>query len=221
MSPQRLLKEYREAKSAKPDPEITLNLTDETDIFQWSAHLKGPVGTPYEGGTFVISLRCLASYPLAPPTCTFVTPVFHPCVRPSVRSTILLSCLVCPHLVRCSSVLGRNVLFKTGEICLDILKPDAWTPAWTLQSVCRAIIVLLSHPEADSPLHVSGPRTPADFDSSVSLLPRPAFESLHHDSNCDCGNMIRNGDLRGYRSMAKMYSQLHAGAPFPDVLDVS
>jgi ubiquitin-protein ligase len=37
-------------------------------------------------------------------------------------------------------------------VCLDILK-TAWTPAWTLQSVCRAIIALLSNPEADSPLN--------------------------------------------------------------------
>jgi len=124
---------------------------DETDIFQWSARLKGPQGTPYEGGTFELSLKCQPTYPLAPPKVIFVTPVFHP-----------------------------NVLYKTGEICLDILKPDAWTPAWTLQSVCRAVMALLSHPEADSPL------------------------------NCDCGNLIRNGDQRGYKSMARMYTQLHA-----------
>ena len=41
---------------------------------------------------------------------------------------------------------------------------------------------LLSHPEADSPL------------------------------NCDCGNLIRSGDLRGYRSMARMYTALHAAS---------
>ena len=90
MSPQRLLKEYREAKSAKLDPEITLNLTDETDIFLWTAHLKGPEGTPYDGGTFVISLRCPASYPLAPPKCAFVTPVFHPCASPFDRPLFFL-----------------------------------------------------------------------------------------------------------------------------------
>ena len=150
----RLLKEYREIKSNKtPDPEIDLDLKDDTDIFVWVALLKGPKDTPYEGGTFELSMKVPSSYPLAPPKCTFVTPVFHP-----------------------------NVLFKTGEICLDILKPDAWTPAWTLNSVCRAVIALLSHPEADSPL------------------------------NCDCGNLIRNGDMRGYRSMAKMYTQMHAVA---------
>jgi peroxin-4 len=148
----RLLKEYKELSTAKPDPEIELKLTDEADIYQWTAKLQGPAGSPYEGGRFELKIVCLPTYPLAPPKVTFTTPVFHP-----------------------------NVLYKTGEICLDILKPEAWTPAWTLQSVCRAVAALLSHPEADSPL------------------------------NCDCGNLIRSGDMRGYRSMARMYTAMHAG----------
>eukprot|EP00850_Spirogloea_muscicola_P010775 SM000064S19797 [mRNA] locus=s64:538478:539601:+ [translate_table: standard] len=48
------------------------------------------------------------------------------------------------------------------------------------KSVCRAVIALLSHPEPDSPL------------------------------NCDCGNLLRAGDHRGYRSMAEMYMRLAA-----------
>ena len=154
----RLLKEFKELQTSKVvDKEISLNLADESDIFVWSAEIMGPQGTPYEGGVFELSLKCPPSYPLAPPKVLFVTPVFHP-----------------------------NVLFKSGEICLDILKPDAWTPAWTLQSVCRAVMALLSHPEADSPL------------------------------NCDCGNLIRNNDMRGYRSVAKMYTSMHAHAKPPD-----
>eukprot|EP00316_Scyphosphaera_apsteinii_P022080 CAMPEP_0119309834 /NCGR_PEP_ID=MMETSP1333-20130426/17068_1 /TAXON_ID=418940 /ORGANISM="Scyphosphaera apsteinii, Strain RCC1455" /LENGTH=155 /DNA_ID=CAMNT_0007313887 /DNA_START=9 /DNA_END=476 /DNA_ORIENTATION=+ len=147
----RLLKEYRELYGAKHDPEIELTLADESDVFVWNARLRGPAGTPYEGGEFELHIRCPPTYPLVPPKVSFVTPIFHP-----------------------------NVLFKSGEICLDILKADSWTPAWTLQSVCRAVAALLSHPEADSPL------------------------------NCDCGNLIRNGDMRGYRSMARMYTALHA-----------
>mmetsp|Transcript_24033 Transcript_24033/g.39495 ORF Transcript_24033/g.39495 Transcript_24033/m.39495 type:complete len:103 (-) Transcript_24033:211-519(-) len=94
-------------------------------------------------------------YPLSPPNCKFVTKIFHP-----------------------------NVHFKTGEICLDILK-TAWSPAWTLQSVCRAIIALLSNAEPDSPL------------------------------NCDAGNLLRGGDFRGYASLAKMYTKLYASMQTP------
>ena len=121
----RLLKEYRElCDPSKRDADVELELEDESDILVWRGRLRGPASTPYEGGLFKLQIKCPPNYPLAPPKVTFVTHVFHP-----------------------------NVLFKTGEICLDILKPESWTPAWTLQSVCRAITALLSHPEADSPLN--------------------------------------------------------------------
>ncbi|KAJ1639592.1 ubiquitin-conjugating enzyme E2 [Pavlovales sp. CCMP2436] len=153
MQNNRLMKEYREVSRAgsKHDSEISLSLENENSLLRWRGLLQGPPGTPYEGGRFELKIVCTSTYPLTPPKVHFVTKVFHP-----------------------------NVLFKTGEICLDILKEDAWTPAWTLQSVCRAVTALLSSPEADSPL------------------------------NCDAGNLIRNGDQRGFSSMARMYTQLHA-----------
>mmetsp|Transcript_17788 Transcript_17788/g.59592 ORF Transcript_17788/g.59592 Transcript_17788/m.59592 type:complete len:155 (-) Transcript_17788:392-856(-) len=151
MQNNRLLKEYKELSGGKADPDIKLDLESETSLSGWTGVLTGPGGTPYEGGRFAVKIHCSSGYPLVPPQVRFVTKVFHP-----------------------------NVLFKTGEICLDILKEDSWTPAWTLQSVCRAIIALLSSPEADSPL------------------------------NCDAGNLLRSGDRRGFESMARMYTQLHA-----------
>ncbi|RYY84236.1 hypothetical protein EON63_09690 [archaeon] len=33
-------------------------------------------------------------------------------------------------------------------MCLDILK-KSWSPAWSLQSACRAIVALLADPAAD------------------------------------------------------------------------
>ena len=146
----RLFKEYKEVQREKvADPDIQL-VCDDTNIFKWTALIKGPSETPFEGGIFQLAFAVPEQYPLQPPQVRFLTKIFHP-----------------------------NVHFKTGEICLDILK-NAWSPAWTLQSVCRAIIALMAHPEPDSPL------------------------------NCDSGNLLRSGDLRGYYSMARMYTRLAA-----------
>ncbi|XP_010421434.1 PREDICTED: protein PEROXIN-4-like isoform X2 [Camelina sativa] len=146
----RLFKEYKEVQREKvADPDIQL-VCDDTNIFKWTALIKGPSETPYEGGVFQLAFAVPEPYPLQPPQVRFLTKIFHP-----------------------------NVHFKTGEICLDILK-NAWSPAWTLQSVCRAIIALMAHPEPDSPL------------------------------NCDSGNLLRSGDVRGFNSMASMYTRLAA-----------
>ncbi|CAM6041687.1 unnamed protein product [Sphagnum compactum] len=146
----RLFKEFKEVQRDKgSDPDIQL-ICDDTNIFRWTAQIKGPTDTPYQEGVFQLAINVPEQYPLVPPQVRFITKIFHP-----------------------------NVHFKTGEICLDILK-TAWSPAWTLQSVCRAVIALLAHPEADSPL------------------------------NCDAGNLLRSGDNRGFRSMSRMYTRLCA-----------
>ncbi|XP_039165028.1 protein PEROXIN-4-like isoform X5 [Eucalyptus grandis] len=104
----RLFKEYEEVQREKgADLDIQL-VCDDSNIFKWTALIKGPSETPFEGGVFQLAFAIPEQYPLQPP--------------------------------------------QTGEICLDILK-NAWSPAWTLQSVCRAIIALMAHPEPDSPLN--------------------------------------------------------------------
>ena len=78
-------------------------------------------------------------------------------------------------------MLSAASLLQTGEICLDILK-TAWTPVWTLQAVCQAIMALMCDSAPDSPL------------------------------NCDAGNLLRAGDKRGYDSLARMYTAEYAMA---------
>mmetsp|Transcript_86997 Transcript_86997/g.243921 ORF Transcript_86997/g.243921 Transcript_86997/m.243921 type:complete len:157 (-) Transcript_86997:106-576(-) len=119
-------------------------------IEHWQAVVRGPKDSSYEGGAFKLNIMCPTNYPISPPQVSFVTKIFHP-----------------------------NVNFSTGELCLDILKTD-WSPAWTLQYVCRAVIALMLDPNADSPL------------------------------NCDAGNLLRSGDARGFKSMARMYTIEHA-----------
>ncbi|KAG1662319.1 hypothetical protein FOA52_011477 [Chlamydomonas sp. UWO 241] len=149
---QRLLKELKDVTRSKAGDTGILLIPNEANLFVWKGLLAGPKDTPYEGGTFELSITVPEQYPLLPPAVRFRTKIFHP-----------------------------NVHFKTGEICLDILK-SAWSPAWTLTSVCQAILALMSDSAPDSPL------------------------------NCDAGNLLRAGDVRGYNSMAKMYTREHAMA---------
>lgn len=125
----------------------------QSDLFSWLAVLRGPPDTPFEGGTYHLLLRVPSEYPMQPPSASFITKVFHP-----------------------------NVEFQTGNVCLDILK-TRWSPAWTLNAVCRAILNLMAEPESDSPF------------------------------NCDAGNLVRAGDVEGFNSMVRMYAITEAGAP--------
>ncbi|KAK9840833.1 hypothetical protein WJX81_007780 [Elliptochloris bilobata] len=141
----RLAKEIKEYSRLGAASDVLLQV-DESNILLWRAFVKGPADTPFEGGTFELALNVPEHYPLQPPSVRFRTKVFHP-----------------------------NFHFKTGEICLDILK-HAWSPAWTLQAVCQAIVTLMGDAAPDSPL------------------------------NCDAGNLLRANDWRGYNSLARMYT---------------
>lgn len=113
----------------------------------WFAVIRAPEGSCYEGYSFKLSIDVGPEYPLTPPVFKFKTKIFHP-----------------------------NVHMESGEICLDILKRE-WSPAWSIQSACRAIVALLADPAPDSPL------------------------------NCDAGNMLRANDIIAFTSVVKMYCE--------------
>ncbi|CAG8626842.1 5288_t:CDS:2 [Paraglomus brasilianum] len=119
----RLIKELMEFRK-DPAPDLKdLTPEKEDDILVWKAILEGERDTPYEGGQWKLRINIPRNYPMAPPNIKFMTKICHP-----------------------------NIHFKSGEICLDVLK-NAWSPAWTLQSACIAIRLLLSNPEPSSPLN--------------------------------------------------------------------
>ena len=72
------------------------------------------------------------------------------------------------------TVFHPNVSWKDGSICLDLLTSAAWSPSWTLLTTMQAIRMLLDNPNNDSPLNV------------------------------DAANILRAGDVRGYRSYIRM-----------------
>ncbi|KDO32440.1 hypothetical protein SPRG_02917 [Saprolegnia parasitica CBS 223.65] len=83
--------------------------------------IRGPEGTPYANGTFVLEINIPKTYPFEPPKVRFETKVWHP-----------------------------NVSSQTGAICLDVLK-DAWSPALTIKTTLLSIQALLSAAEPTDP----------------------------------------------------------------------
>lgn len=96
-------------------------------------------------GRWLLQIQIPPSYPLEAPQVTFATPIIHP-----------------------------NVSFTSGEICLDLFK-DAWSPAYSVLEVVRAVRMLLSCPETDSPLNV------------------------------DFAALMRGGDLVGCRALVELW----------------
>ena len=114
----------KELAEAKKFKESNIILCNQNDdVFTWKGYLFGPNDSPYKDSIFEIRLNLLDTYPMVPPKITFITKIFHP-----------------------------NINFDTGEVCLDILK-EQWTPAWTLESACLAILDIMSNPNPDSPLN--------------------------------------------------------------------
>ncbi|MCJ1374421.1 hypothetical protein MMC20_005653 [Loxospora ochrophaea] len=108
-----------------PNPTLLhLGPVNESEILHWEAVMKGVDGTAYEHGLWKLSIHIPENYPLAPPAIRFLTPVCHP-----------------------------NIHFKTGEICLDLLK-TSWSPAYTVSSTLSSIHQLLSYPAPESPLNL-------------------------------------------------------------------
>ncbi|KAI4250845.1 MAG: hypothetical protein LQ352_005220 [Teloschistes flavicans] len=108
------------------------------DLTHLKGSFKGPPGTPYEGGTYLIDVRIPNDYPFKPPIMRFDTKIWHP-----------------------------NVSSQTGAICLDTLSA-AWSPVLTIKSALLSLQSLLSTPEPKDPqdAEVAGMliRNPKEFD---------------------------------------------------------
>ncbi|KAF8820359.1 ubiquitin-conjugating enzyme subfamily protein [Cardiosporidium cionae] len=115
----RLRKELQDTQCL-PEAEIYVH-TVENDLHRWKGYIKGPDGTPYEGGRFVLDVAIPQRYPYTPPKIKFLTKIWHP-----------------------------NISSQTGAICLDILQAE-WSPAITIRTALLSIQALLAAPEPDSP----------------------------------------------------------------------
>lgn len=118
----RVAKEMRTLVN-EPIEGIKLRHEEEESLANIHAEIRGPEGTPYEGGTFRVRLDLGATFPQQPPKAYFLTPIFHP-----------------------------NVDIAKGEICVNTLKKD-WSSDHKLKHVLIVIRCLLIHPNPDSALN--------------------------------------------------------------------
>ena len=84
--------------------------------YDFQCVLKGPDGSPYDGGVFVLSIDVPVDYPIRPPKLSFDTPIWHP-----------------------------NVHFETGNVHLSLLSSE-WSVQWTLQSTLLMLWSALKDP---------------------------------------------------------------------------
>lgn len=72
----RLRSELRSMRSDSPDGIQAIPL--DQYFCHWQATIRGPVGSPYEGGIFFLYLQIPYAYPMSPPIVRFLTKIFHP-----------------------------------------------------------------------------------------------------------------------------------------------
>ncbi|KAH3686014.1 hypothetical protein WICPIJ_003014 [Wickerhamomyces pijperi] len=150
MATKRLMKEFSLVQKSIPSdseyPNI-LTLQPQDTLFQWKGTISGPKDTPFEGYKWGLIIDIPHTYPSSPPSVKFANKICHP-----------------------------NVNFQTGEICLNILNQEHWSPAWNLINVIVAILQLLGNPEPLSPL------------------------------NIDVSNLLKLGDMSAYDGLIKYYA---------------
>ncbi|KAF7548494.1 hypothetical protein G7Z17_g7020 [Cylindrodendrum hubeiense] len=119
----RITKEFAEV-SQEPPEGFTVALPPNDSIHTWHVTLRPSDPSPYSPGIFGLVLTLPSDYPFKAPVVKFVTRIYHPNVTND----------------------------SLGNICLGLLKPDAWKPSTKLRAVLEAVRNLLIEPQPDDPL---------------------------------------------------------------------
>jgi len=120
----------------EPVEGFTVNVPDESNLFEWDVAIFGPPGTLYEGGYFKAHMSFPSGYPYSPPTFRFLTKMWHP-----------------------------NI-YESGDVCISILHPpvddpqsgelpsERWNPTQNVRTILLSVISLLNEPNTFSPANV-------------------------------------------------------------------
>lgn len=184
MAEKRLLTELKQLAKSPPhlaNPQIlSLGPADSDDLFSWQADIAKPSKEDsqyYYTGRWRLRIQPGPTYPSTPPAVSFDrrTPINHPNVNPD-----------------------------TGEICLDILKPEHWSPAWNLNYLVVAVLLLIDDPEPDSPLNIDS--------ANLFRTDKVAFESVVQHHLWKHGSMDPRPD-NGVKQASSLSSMAASPAP--------
>ena len=97
------------------------------DLTHLKGSFKGPPGTPYEGGTYMIDIRIPSEYPFRPPIMKFDTKVWHPNVSSqTVSLTTQLSSLCLANTCSLARVPSASILCRPrGHQSLQLNLPSS------------------------------------------------------------------------------------------------
>ncbi|CAF4026345.1 unnamed protein product [Adineta steineri] len=107
-----LTKQLKEMEKDPPPLCQAQPLDSSKDMFNWTATIHGPQGTPFQDGIFHLAIRFPTDFPFKPPRIRFTTRVYHPNIS------------------------------SQGDICLDILQDKwspALTIRTVLLSICSLL----------------------------------------------------------------------------------
>jgi len=120
----------------EPVEGFTVELVDDTSLYNWRVYIEGPKDTCYEGGVFQLSLSFPKDYPMSPPTLRFVSDFWHPNVFPDGK--------VC-----------MSILHPPGEDAMSgELPQERWLPTQSVTTIILSLLSLLNDPNCASPANV-------------------------------------------------------------------
>lgn len=116
---------------------------DDSNLFKLMAVIRGPPGTPYEGGIFYLKIDLPHDYPFTPPRIWFLTRILHPNID------------------------------RAGAICLDILRDQWSAQLWLEKALLSIVALLdkpnWDEPVADDFVGGLARRSQAAFEANAEM----------------------------------------------------